>query len=76
MPPLRFGEDLLVHASFAVELSGLGEVAAVYLMLTSLKEVASTKLAGDIGISQKSDWGLDHHIRADLANDGYDMSTS
>ena len=51
-------------------------MAAVYLMLTSLKEVASTKLAGDIGISQKSDWGLDHHIRADLANDGYDMSTS
>ena len=43
-------------------------VAAVYLMLTSLKGVASTKLARDLGISQKSAWHLGHRIRAAFAN--------
>ena len=43
-------------------------VAAVYLMLTSLKGVASTKLARDLGITQKSAWHLGHRIRAALAN--------
>ena len=33
-------------------------VGAVYLMLTSLKGVASTKLARDLGISQKTAWHL------------------
>ena len=41
-------------------------VSAVYLMLTSLKGVASTKLARDLGISQKSAWHLGHRIRAAL----------
>ena len=35
-------------------------------MLTSLKGVASTKLARDLGISQKSAWHLGHRIRAAL----------
>ena len=39
-------------------------VAAVSLMLTSLKGVASTKLARDLGIMQKSAWHLGHRIRA------------
>ncbi len=43
-------------------------VAVVYLMLTSLKGVASTKLARDLGISQKSAWHLGYRIRATLAN--------
>ena len=43
-------------------------IAAVYLMLTSLKGVASTKLARDLGISQKSAWHLGHRIRAAFAN--------
>ena len=42
-------------------------VAAIYLMLTSLKGVDSTKLARDLGISQKSAWHLGHRIRAALA---------
>lgn len=37
-------------------------------MLTSLKGVASTKLARDLGISQKSDWHLGHRIHAAFAN--------
>ncbi len=41
--------------------------AAVYLMLTSLKGVASTKLARDLGITQKSAWHLGHRIRAAFA---------
>ena len=41
--------------------------AAVYLMLTSLKGVASTKLARDLGITQKSAWHLGHRVRAALA---------
>ena len=44
-------------------------VATVYLMLTSLKGVASTKLARDLGISQKSAWHLRHRIRTTFAND-------
>ena len=40
----------------------------MYLMLTSLKGVASTKLARDLGISQKSAWHLGHRIRAAFAN--------
>ena len=43
-------------------------VVGVYLMLTSLEGVASTKLARDLGISQKSAWHLGHRIRAALAN--------
>ena len=43
-------------------------VGAVYLMLTSLKGVASTKLARDLGITQKSAWHLGHRIRAAFAN--------
>ncbi|MCY4127821.1 MAG: IS1595 family transposase [Gammaproteobacteria bacterium] len=43
-------------------------VAAVYLMLTSLKGVASTKLARDLGIRQKSAWHLGHRIRAAFAH--------
>ncbi len=41
--------------------------AAIYLMLTSLKGVASTKLARDLGITQKSAWHLGHRIRAAFA---------
>ena len=36
---------------------------AIYLLNTSLKGVASTKLARDLGISQKSAWYLAHRIR-------------
>ncbi|MCY4096629.1 MAG: IS1595 family transposase [Gammaproteobacteria bacterium] len=43
-------------------------LGAVYLMLTSLKGVASTKLARDLGISQKSAWHLGHRLRAAFAN--------
>ena len=43
-------------------------VGAVYLILTSLKGVASTKLARDLGISQKSAWHLGHRLRAAFAN--------
>ena len=39
-------------------------VGAVYLMLTSLKGVASTKLARDLGISQNSVWHLGHRLCA------------
>ena len=48
-------------------------VAAVYLMLTSLKGVASTKLVHDLGISQKSAWNLGHRVCVALAN-GQDRS--
>lgn len=48
-------------------------VAAVYVMLTSLKGVASTKLARDVGISQKSAWHLGHRIRAAMANGQDDL---
>ncbi len=41
--------------------------AAVYLMLISLKGVASTKLGRDLGITQKSAWHLGHRIRAAFA---------
>ena len=41
--------------------------AAGYLMLTSLKGVASTKLARDLGITQKSASHLGHRVRAALA---------
>ena len=44
-------------------------VAAVYLMLTGLNGVASTKLARNLGICQKSLWYLGHRIRAAFAND-------
>ena len=37
-------------------------------MLTSLKGVASTKLAWDLNICQKSAWHLGHRIRAAFAN--------
>lgn len=43
-------------------------VGAVYLNLTSLKGVASTKLARDLDISQKSAWHLGHGIRAAFVN--------
>ena len=43
-------------------------VDAVYLMLTSLKGVASTKLPHDLGITQKSAWHLGYRIRAAYAN--------
>ena len=36
---------------------------AIYLLNTSLKGVASTKLARDLGITQKSAWYLAHRIR-------------
>ena len=38
-------------------------LTAIYLMGTSLKGVSSTKLANDIGITQKSAWFLAHRIR-------------
>ena len=37
-------------------------------MLTSLKGVASTKLARALGIAQKSAWHLEHRIRAAFAH--------
>ncbi len=42
--------------------------AAVYLMLTSWKGAASTKLARDLGITQKSAWHLGHRVRAAFAS--------
>lgn len=36
---------------------------AIYLLTTSLKGVASTKLAGDLNITQKSSWHLAMRIR-------------
>ncbi len=38
-------------------------LTAIYLMGTSLKGVSSTKLASDLGITQKSAWFLSHRIR-------------
>ena len=43
-------------------------VAAVYLMLTSLKGVANTRLARDLGITRKSAWHQGRRIRAAFAN--------
>ena len=43
-------------------------VAAVYLVLSSLKGVASTKLVRNLGISQKSAGHLGHRIRASFAS--------
>ena len=42
---------------------------AVYLCATSLKGVASTRLARDLGITQKSAWFLGHRIREAMAYD-------
>ena len=36
---------------------------AIYLELTSLKSIASTKLASDIGVSQPAAWFMLHRIR-------------
>lgn len=36
---------------------------AIYLLETSLKGISSTKLANDIGITQKTAWFLGHRIR-------------
>lgn len=38
-------------------------LTAIYLMGTSLKGVSSTKLASDLGITQKTAWFLGHRIR-------------
>ena len=43
-------------------------VAAVYLMLMSLNEVASTELARNLGINQKSAWHSDHRLYIASAN--------
>ena len=44
-------------------------LVATYILSTSLKSVSSTKLARDLGITQRSAWFLAHRIRAALAAD-------
>ena len=41
---------------------------AIYLLSTSLKGVASTKLGNDIGVRQSTAWFLNHRIRTAWAN--------
>ena len=43
---------------------------AIYLCLTSLKSVASMKLARDIGVKQSTAWFMLHRIREAWAGDG------
>ena len=55
-----------VRTGTVMEKSKLGYqtwAIAIYLLNTSLKGVASTKLARDLGITQKSAWYLAHRIR-------------
>ncbi len=47
-------------------------VIAVYLELTSLKSIASTKLASDIGVSQPAAWFMLHRIRQAWTRSGGD----
>lgn len=42
-------------------------LVAAYILSTSLKSVSSTKLARDLGITQRSAWFLAHRLRAALA---------
>ena len=43
---------------------------AIYLELTSLKGVASTKLGRDIGVTQTTAWFMLHRIRKAFGDDG------
>ena len=55
-----------VKTATVMEGSNLGYqtwAIAIYLLGTSLKGVSSTKLARDLGITQKSAWHLAHRIR-------------
>ncbi len=45
-------------------------LVAAYILSTSLKSVSSTKLARDLGITQRSAWFLAHRLRAALAAEG------
>ncbi len=47
-------------------------VIAIYLCLTSLKSVSSTKLGRDIGVKQSTAWFMLHRIREAWAVDGDD----
>ena len=49
-------------------------VMALYLMSTNLKGVASTKLARDLGITQKSAWFMAQKIRESWKTDGPPLS--
>ena len=39
---------------------------AVFLLTVNIKGIASTKLASDLGMTQKSAWYLAHRIRESL----------
>ncbi len=49
---------------------------ALFIMNTSLKGIASTKLASDIGVTQKTAWFLAHRIRAAQENDANNKLTN
>ncbi len=51
-------------------------VMALYLMSTNLKGVASTKLARDLGITQKTAWFMAQRIRESWQTDGPPLSGS
>lgn len=42
---------------------------AMYLMMTNLKGISSTRLASELNITQKSAWHLAHRIREAFADD-------
>ena len=70
-PTMRFrcrgcDKHFSVKTATVMEGSNLGYqkwAIAIYLLGTSLKGVSSTKLARDLGITQKSAWHLAHRIR-------------
>ena len=67
------GRRFSVKIGTVMEGSNLGcqtWAIAIYQLTTSLKGVASTKLARDLGITQKSAWHLAHRIRLAFTQPG------
>lgn len=59
-------KDFSIKTGTLMEGSNLGArtwLLAIYLLTTNLKGIASTKLASDLNISQKTAWHLAHRIR-------------
>ena len=64
-------KDFTTRTGTLMQASNLGFqkwLLAIYLVCTSLKGIASTKLASDLGISQKAAWHLAMRIRETYAN--------
>ena len=77
-PTMRFrcrgcDKHFSVKTGTVMEGSNLGYrtwAIAIYLLGTSLKGVSSTKLARDLGITQKTAWHLAHRIRKAMEQGG------